>query len=110
MDNLELHNDVILTAVIESKKHGLVTPELEKIILIIINRVVDKPMFNYLTYREYMKTYAYGRVCAQILNFDPSCNVNVFAYLIQLTLGACQYYIAKQRTNQNTGIPLGSST
>lgn len=91
-----LSNKEILPEIIEYKRTGVASEKFGEIILMIANRLSQKPNFIGYTWREDMVSEATLTCLRYAKNFDPSESNNPFSYLTTICYNAFRAYLNKQ--------------
>jgi DNA-directed RNA polymerase specialized sigma24 family protein len=75
-----LSNNLLLPAVIESRKIGKISSELAGYLLMLATRYASKPSFANYSFREDMVAEALADLCKNALKFNPEKSNNPFAF------------------------------
>lgn len=90
-------NEQLLPEVIRSKAAGVVSPELAAMFVELVNRVVYKPHYKHLTYKEDMVSEALMNLCKNGLKFKPEVSSNPFAYFHTIIVSSMYYVMAREK-------------
>lgn len=97
-----MRNEILLPEVIKSKQQGSITPELEKMLIEIVNIVANKPQHKNNPLREDMMQHALSEIWRfGIQHFDPSKSSNPYAWFVQITISSFIHVIWKERHQDN---------
>lgn len=90
---MELNNDNIRTELKLSSELGHPTQNLMQIFITITDRVIYKPNFKSLFYKDEMRLWAINELGARWKKMNIIQIHDPFAYFVQVVTGACLWYI-----------------
>jgi hypothetical protein len=96
-----VRNKDLLPEIIRCKEKGVVSNELGRMLLLIVNNYAKKGNWSNYTYRDDMKGHAMVHLSNAALKFDPARSNNPFAYYTQVTKNAFIQVLKQERKHRN---------
>lgn len=93
----DLTNESLLAEVISSKHAGVISPELGRMLIELVTRLANKPMYHHFTDRDDMINDAVANLCRNALKFKPELSDNPFAFYTTCAIGSFIAYIAREK-------------
>lgn len=96
-----VRNKDLLPEIIRCKEKGVVSNELGRMLLLIVNNYAKKGNWSNYTYKDDMKGHAMVHLSNAALKFDPARSNNPFAYYTQVTKNAFIQVLKQERKHRN---------
>ena len=96
-----VRNKDLLPEIIRCREAGVVSNELGRMLLLIVNNYARRSNWSNYTYKDDMKGHAMVHLSNAALKFDPARSNNPFAYYTQVTKNAFIQILKQERKHRN---------
>lgn len=96
-----VRNKDLLPEIIKCREEGIISNELGRMLLLIVNNYARRSNWSNYTYKDDMKGHAMVHLTNAALKFDPNRSNNPFAYYTQVTKNAFIQVLKQERKHRN---------